>query len=108
MKITKLEVFPIGMPYAHPYEQATGVAPMAKRVVVKVHTDGGIVGLGEASVVLPNRTGESAEVITVVLVNHLGPLLIGEDPLSAQATWSLLAVATKDCRQTLMKGAVAA
>ena len=96
MKITKLEVFPIGMAYARPYEQATGVAPMAKRVVVKVHTDGGIVGLGEASVVLPNRTGESAEVITVVLVNHLGPLLIGEDPLQIQRVMEKLRKASMD------------
>lgn len=80
MKITRMEVFPIGMAYARPYEQATGVTRMARRVIVKLYTDEGIVGLGEASTLLPNRTGESAQVITVVLVNHLGPLLIGENP----------------------------
>lgn len=84
MKISRLDVFPIGLPYGRPYGQATGTAEVAKRVVIKVHTDEGIVGLGEASTVLPDRTGESAEAITVILVNHLGPLLIGEDPFQIQ------------------------
>jgi len=40
MKITRMEVFPIGMAYARPYEQATGVTRMARRVIVKLYTDG--------------------------------------------------------------------
>jgi len=74
MKITDYEIFPIGMPYAEPYIQATGVTKMARRVILKLHTDEGIIGLGEASTLLPNRTGETAEVIAVVLKNHLCPL----------------------------------
>lgn len=96
MKITGMEVFPIGMAYARPYEQATGVTEMARRVIVKLHTDEGIVGLGEASTLLPNRTGESAEVITVVLTRHLGPLLIGEDPFQIQHIWNKLRRASMD------------
>ena len=57
---------------------------MARRVTLKLHTDEGIIGLGEASTLLPNRTGETADVIAVVLKNHLCPLLIGEDPLQIQ------------------------
>jgi L-alanine-DL-glutamate epimerase-like enolase superfamily enzyme len=96
MKITGLEVFPIGMAYGRPYEQATGTADVAKRVIVKLHTDEGLVGLGEASTVLPDRTGESAEAITVILVNHLGPLLIGEDPLHIQRVLQKLRRASMD------------
>lgn len=96
MKITRLEVFPIGLPYGRPYEQATGTVELAKRVVVKLHTDEGIVGLGEASTVLPDRTGESAEAITVILANHLGPLLLGEDPLQIQHVMQKLRRASMD------------
>jgi len=96
VKITRLEVFPIGLPYGRPYEQATGTAELAKRVVVKLHTDEGIVGLGEASTVLPDRTGESAEAITVILANHLGPLLLGEDPLQIQHVMQKLRRASMD------------
>ncbi len=96
MKITKVEVFPIGMAYARPYAQATGVTEMARRVVVKMHTDEGIVGWGEASTVLPNRTGESAQVIAIVIVNHLAPLLIGENPLDIQTVMQKLRQASMD------------
>jgi muconate cycloisomerase len=96
MKITKVDVFPIGMRYASPYVQATGVTEMARRVVVKIHTDESIVGWGEASTLLPNRTGESAQVIAVVIVNHLAPLLIGEDPLQIQYLMQKLRNASMD------------
>lgn len=96
MKITKIEVFPIGMAYAKPYVQATGVTEMARRVILKLYTDEGIVGLGEASTLLPNRTGESAHVITVALTQHLGPLLIGEDPFRIQHIWQKLRKASMD------------
>jgi len=96
MKITRVEVFPIGMPYAKPYEQATGVTKMARRVVVKLHTDEGIVGLGEASTLLPNRTGESAQVIAVVIANLFAPLLLGENPLEMQQVMQKLRKASMD------------
>lgn len=96
MKITKVEVFPIGMAYARPYAQATGVTELARRVVVKMHTDEGIVGWGEASTVLPNRTGESAQVIAIVILNHLAPLLIGENPLEIQRVMQKLRQASMD------------
>lgn len=96
MKITKVAVFPIGMPYAKPYEQATGVTKMARRVIVKLYTDEGVVGLGEASTLLPNRTGESAQVIAVVISNLFAPLLIGENPLSIQHVMQKLRRASMD------------
>ena len=96
MKITKLDVFPIGMAYARPYAQATGVTEMARRVVVKMHTDECLIGWGEASTVLPNRTGESALTIAIIIVNHLAPLLIGENPLDIQHVMQKLRRASMD------------
>lgn len=96
MKITKIEIFPIGMAYAQPYEQATGVTEMARRVVVKMSTDEGLTGWGEASTLLPNRTGESAQVIAVVIADHLAPLLIGENPLEIQRLMQKLRSASMD------------
>jgi L-alanine-DL-glutamate epimerase-like enolase superfamily enzyme len=96
VKINKVEVFPIGMPYAKPYEQATGVTKMARRVIIKLYTDEGVVGLGEASTLLPNRTGESAQVIAVVIANLFAPLLIGENPLDIQCVMQKLRRASMD------------
>lgn len=96
MKITKVEIFPIAMAYGRPYEQATGTTDMARRVVVKVHTDEGIIGWGEASTLLPNRTGESAHVIAVVIAQHFTPLLLGRNPLDIQAAMQTLRRASMD------------
>jgi len=96
VKITRAEVFPIGMPYARPHEQATGVTKVARRVVIKLYTDEGVVGVGEASTLLPNRTGESAQVIAVVISNLFAPLLIGENPLDIQQVMQKLRKASMD------------
>src|SRR5438093_13540978 len=96
MKITKIDIFPVGMAYARPYVQATGVTDMARRVVVKVYTDEGVIGWGEASTLLPNRTGESAQVIAVVIANLFAPLLIGENPLEMQQVMQKLRKASMD------------
>lgn len=96
MKITKLEIFPVAMAYSQPYEQATGVTSVAKKVIIKIYTDENIVGVGEASTVLTGRTGESAETITVALAQHLGPLLLGEDPFQIQQIWHKLRRASQD------------
>ena len=84
------------MAYGRPYEQATGTTDKARRVVVKVHTDEGIVGWGEASTLLPNRTGESAQVIAVVIAQHFTPLLLGQNPLDIQQVMLTLRRASMD------------
>lgn len=96
MKITKLEVFLFEMAYARPYKLATGVTSVAKRVILKVHTNENIVGFGEASTVFTGRTGESAEIVIVALTKHLGPLLLGEDPFQIQHIWHKLKQASQD------------
>lgn len=47
--MTRMEVFPIGMAYARPYEQATGITEMARRVIVKLYTDEIIDSVGYGS-----------------------------------------------------------
>lgn len=53
-------------------------------------------GVGEASTLLPNRTGESAQVIAVVISNLFAPLLIGENPLDIQQVMQKLRKASMD------------
>lgn len=96
MKIAKIDIFPIAMAYGKPYEQATGTTDMARRVVVKIHTDEGILGWGEASTLLPNRTGESAQVVALVIAKHFTPLLIGLNPLDIQHAMQTLRKASMD------------
>jgi L-alanine-DL-glutamate epimerase-like enolase superfamily enzyme len=80
MKITEVHVFPVSIPYRKPFQLATGLAREGKHVIVKIFTDQGIVGVGEAAVIIPDRTGESQEAITLAIRNVMGPMIIGEDP----------------------------
>ncbi len=68
MKITKIEAIEVGAP-----TPGTGQLSNKNYLFVKVHTDEGISGLGEASL-----GGFSGTVIA--LLKDLEPLLIGEDP----------------------------
>ena len=50
MKITRLELFHISIPFVQPYKlsKVYGTLVNADAVILKIHTDEGIVGWGEA------------------------------------------------------------
>lgn len=82
MKITKVEVFPVAIPYPEPYKTAARAKPAQGDVIIKIHTDEGIVGLGDA--VARPYTGCTQAVTTCVLVNELAPVILGQDPLQIE------------------------
>jgi L-alanine-DL-glutamate epimerase-like enolase superfamily enzyme len=94
MKITQVQALPVSIPYLNPYSDATGTAPTGDHVIVKLHTDEGIIGLGEATHIQVDRTGESQESITLIIRHRLGPMLIGEDPFDIDRIMSKLEGAT--------------
>lgn len=48
MKITAVEAIPFAIPYVKPLKFASGEIHAAEHVLVRVHTDDGIVGIAEA------------------------------------------------------------
>nr|AAN76672.1 muconate cycloisomerase [Streptomyces griseus] len=48
MKITRVEAIPFAIPYRKPLKFASGEVHVAEHVLVRVHTDDGIVGVAEA------------------------------------------------------------
>jgi L-alanine-DL-glutamate epimerase-like enolase superfamily enzyme len=83
MKITEVEAIPLRMPLAHPYEIAIGTRLEAYIVVVVVRTDQGVVGYGDTSSVdgIPIAAETQRSIVSIVR-DHLGPLLIGENPIA--------------------------
>lgn len=81
MKITKIELFHISIPFAQPYKlsKTYGTLDEAHAVIFKVHTDEGIVGLGEADPMSPFTAETPASVMTVTR-DIIAPRLIGKDP----------------------------
>jgi len=82
MKITRVETHPIRVPLkpGMTMKTAHGEHVTSHYVLVLVHTDAGIVGLGEATVG-PRWNGENGTGCQSVIDEFLAPLLIGADPL---------------------------
>jgi muconate cycloisomerase len=93
MKITALELFHISIPFAKPYKlsRVYGTRYDAEAVILKVHTDEGIVGLGEADPLNP-FSEETPATVMVVTRDHLAPQLMGQNPSHISAIESNLDV----------------
>lgn len=81
MKITHLELSHIRIPFATPYSlsKAYGVLENAEAIIFKVHTDQGIVGLGEADPMNP-FTEETPRSVMTIMQDVIAPRIIGRDP----------------------------
>jgi L-alanine-DL-glutamate epimerase-like enolase superfamily enzyme len=86
MKITRLETIPIRVPLKPEFAIRSGrggahtVSPF---LLVKVHTDAGLTGIGEASCT-PRWSGEDQVTGAHLLHTYLEPLLVGENPLEVE------------------------
>src|SRR5205814_7820512 len=87
MKITRIETIPIKVPIKLEFAIRSGrggahtVSPF---LLVKVHTDHGITGVGEASCT-PRWSGEDQTTGAHLIRTYLEPLLIGEDPTQVES-----------------------
>jgi L-alanine-DL-glutamate epimerase-like enolase superfamily enzyme len=82
MKITGLELFHIAIPFAKPYHlsKVYGTRYDAESVILKIHTDEGILGLGEADPWNP-FSDETPASVMVLTRDMIAPQLIGKDPI---------------------------
>ncbi|PIC95822.1 dipeptide epimerase [Sporosarcina sp. P26b] len=79
MKITEIEIFAIRLPLHEPFVISYASYDDMPSIIVKMTTDTGHVGYGEA-VADDHVTGESWEGTFAVLQHTLAPILLGEDP----------------------------
>jgi muconate cycloisomerase len=82
MKISRIKLFQISIPFAEPYRlsKVYGTLHHAQAVIVKIETDEGLAGLGEADPMMP-FTEESPKSAMAVIRDVIAPDLIGQDPL---------------------------
>ncbi|MDB6026767.1 MAG: Mandelate racemase/muconate lactonizing protein [Verrucomicrobiales bacterium] len=86
MKITRIETIPISVPIKPSLAIRSGrggTHTASPFLLVKVHTDGGIIGLGEASCT-PRWSGEDQVTGAHLIRTYLEPMLIGENPLEIE------------------------
>ena len=80
MKIIKVNIYRLNINVTHPTVIPIGVLDAAKNVAIKVTTDTGITGWGEASPFSP-ITGECQET-NLATAKQLAQLIIGKNPLA--------------------------
>jgi len=83
MKITRIETIPIRVPLKEQFAIRSGrggAHTISPFLLVRIHTDEGIVGVGEASCT-PRWSGEDQVTGAHLIRTYLEPLLVGQDPV---------------------------
>jgi L-alanine-DL-glutamate epimerase-like enolase superfamily enzyme len=96
MRITKVECIPVSIPFAKPIVMSGGPATQSDAVVIKIHTDEGITGVGETGDTSLWYMGESQDSIMYNLTKVFAPqMLIGEDPFNIETIVAKMDKATR-------------
>lgn len=83
MHITKIELYTISLPLVEPFIVSYTAYDTMPAIIIKVHTNTGIIGYGE-SVPDEHVTGESVASVHAALKDQLIPAVLGEDPRNIQ------------------------
>jgi L-alanine-DL-glutamate epimerase-like enolase superfamily enzyme len=84
VRITGVEAIPYAVPYRRPAGFASGTVTTADNVLVRVHTDAGLVGQAEAPP-RPYTYGETQASIVQTVRATLAELIVGLNPLHTEA-----------------------
>ncbi len=101
MKITKIETIPIRLPTRRVHQWASLTTPIGVYVIIKLHTDEGLIGLGEAPVLKDwggdhgKYFGETPQTTAHIIGDILAPALAGQDPSRFEMIHALMDKAVK-------------
>ena len=86
MKIVGAEIIPLTFSFRRVSKVSFGtVGKREDDIVIKLYTDEGVSGLGEANTLGPAYLGESQETVMGIIANHLFPkVLEGENPFNLE------------------------
>jgi L-alanine-DL-glutamate epimerase-like enolase superfamily enzyme len=80
-KITQVEIIPLNIPFRSKHKISAGPARAGVDfVIVGVHTDQGVVGIGETQAWRRHGSSETLASITCAIKDHFTPRLIGKSP----------------------------
>jgi muconate cycloisomerase len=98
MKITRLETIVVQLPGRSSYTWRSLQVPIGNYVILRVETDEGITGLGEAPAILSwggehgRYFGEDPQIVCHLIDDLIGPYLVGSDPFEVKAILARLDV----------------
>ena len=83
MKIKAVEIFKFDLPLVSPFRISLGTLNAANDVLIKVYTDNGLVGFGEACP-FPPITGETQDT-NLAMARNIRDMLVGRNPLAIES-----------------------
>ncbi|USQ81391.1 enolase [Ornithinimicrobium faecis] len=89
MKITQIEAIPFAIPYAKTLKFASGEVRTADHVLVRVHTEDGLVGTAEAPP-RPYTYGETQQSIVAVVDTIFAPQITGHSVLEREQIQAIM------------------
>jgi len=117
MKITRISTTPVRLPVPKaPYTTVDAgtkrewdgkrsrltpkrPSPLLEYLIVRIETDDGVVGVGEAPVDI-GFFGETLEEVQAAIEDYLGPHLIGKDPLDREYLFELIDFRANGCAKS--------
>jgi len=82
--ITELEILPVFVPFRTSFKIAAGGArPGVDAIIVLLHTDAGVTGIGETQAWRRQGSRDTVTSLTDILENHFKPHIIGRSPFNA-------------------------
>jgi muconate cycloisomerase len=101
VKVTRFETFMVALPWRRLHKMAFPGEVLGRYVIVRLRTDDGLEGLGEATVMKEwggdhgRYFGESPELTARLIDSVLGPTLLDEDPFDLEAAHRRMDLAVK-------------
>jgi o-succinylbenzoate synthase len=80
VRITRIELIRLHIPFKRPFRLSRAVIATSRPLVIRVHTDEGLIGLGEVPV-RPEVDPETQDSAHALIRDRLGVALAGADPL---------------------------
>jgi L-alanine-DL-glutamate epimerase-like enolase superfamily enzyme len=84
MKITRLDTYFLSIPLPQPVRTSTSTISQVSEVIVKLSTDAGLVGVGEAHGPFLFRQGPEGMRVVNEIMQQITPLVVGEDPFNVK------------------------
>ena len=100
MRIKKIECLPVTAKFSKPFPMGGGVEQGSASIIIKIHTDDGIVGIADSGGTSAWYRGESQDSMMSIINEVLGPsVLLGEDPFNIEKIVARMDYAARDNNQ---------
>ena len=90
MKIKALDTYFLSAPLPQPVRTSTSTIARVSELVVKLTTDAGLVGIGEAHGPFLSQGGPEGMRVVSQILERITPLVVGQDPFSVERVWQNL------------------